>query len=529
MLQILHLEDGQLDAFLINRALADDGIEAKIVVAKSGPEFVSALKERQFDLILADSGMPGFSGLEALKLVRQKSPETAVICVSGAVTEELASACLDAGATDYVLKDHLWQLVAAVRCEQERLRLLRRNRGMARLVTAGQELSLARDLNAIMAVVRRAARELTGADGATFVLREGDLCHYADEDAIAPLWKGQRFPLQSCISGWAMLHRQPAVIEDIYADPRIPADAYRPTFVKSLAIVPIRTEAPVGAMGIYWAKQHQPTAEEVELLQALANTTAVAMENVRVHNELEQRVKDRTAQLEAANRELEAFSYAVSHDLGAPLRTVRGFSEAALKQCGDKLDENGKDCLERVRAAGEHMTNLISDLLGLSKFSKGALRRSEVNLSELARGIISRLSAETPERRLDVTIADGIKVEGDSGLLRAALENLLSNAWKYTSKCPHPRVEFCSMSQADGPPAYYVRDNGVGFEMKYAQKLFQPFQRLHSANEYPGSGIGLATVQRIIQRHGGRVWAEAAVGRGATFYFTLNGQGSPSV
>src|SRR5215216_2626800 len=164
---------------------------------------------------------------------------------------------------------------------------------MSRLVSAVQELSLARNLATITDVVRRAARELTGADGATFVLREGDKCHYAEENAISPLWKGQRFPLSTCISGWAMLNRQAAVIEDIYADPRIPADAYRPTFVKSLAMVPIRTEAPIGAIGNYWATRRQPTGEEVELLQALANTTAVAMENVRVYAELEQRVKER--------------------------------------------------------------------------------------------------------------------------------------------------------------------------------------------------------------------------------------------
>lgn len=156
------------------------------------------------------------------------------------------------------------------------------------LVAAIQRLSLARSIADIQEVVRSAARQLTGADGATFVLREGEHCFYADEDAISPLWKGQRFPLESCISGWAMLNRQPAVIEDIYADERIPHEAYRPTFVKSLTMVPIRTLAPVGAIGNYWARRHKPTAQEVELLQALADSTAVAMENVRVHQELEQ-------------------------------------------------------------------------------------------------------------------------------------------------------------------------------------------------------------------------------------------------
>src|SRR5262249_24395068 len=193
-----------------------------------------------------------------------------------------------------------------------------------------------------------------------------------------------RFPMQACISGWVMLNRQPAVIEDIYADPRIPADAYRPTFVKSLAMVPIRTEAPIGAIGNYWAKQRQPTREEVELLKALADTTAVAMENVQVYGELERRVKDRTAELEAANRELESFSYAVSHDLGAPLRSIRAFSDIVLSGCADRLDAESKKHLETIRASGKQMSKLIDDLLRLSKFSKAPLDRTRVNLSELA-------------------------------------------------------------------------------------------------------------------------------------------------
>lgn len=178
----------------------------------------------------------------------------------------------------------------------------------ARLIEVVQELSLARDVPTLQQIVRTAARELTGADGATFILRDGGKCYYADEDAITPLWKGQRFPMEACISGWVMMHKQPALITDIYQDPRIPAVAYRPTFVKSLAVVPIRTLDPIGAIGNYWAHTHTPTEREVRLLQALADSTAVAMESIRIVSELEERVRSRTAELELANAEIRKLS-----------------------------------------------------------------------------------------------------------------------------------------------------------------------------------------------------------------------------
>ncbi len=235
---------------------------------------------------------------------------------------------------------------------------------------------------------------------------------------------------------------------------------------------------------------------------------------------LERHVAERTAQLELANRELEAFSYSVSHDLRAPLRSIDGFSQALLAEYTDRLDAQGRDWLRRVRAATRRMAQLIDDLLSLSRVTRSELRRERVDLSAMARAFAAEIQRAQPDRRVTFAIADGLVVDGDSRLLRVAVENLLDNAWKFTAKHPQARVEF-GVAQQDGTRAYFVRDDGAGFDMAYAGKLFAPFQRLHGIAEFEGTGVGLATVQRIVHRHGGRVWAEGAVERGATFYFTL--------
>ena len=236
--------------------------------------------------------------------------------------------------------------------------------------------------------------------------------------------------------------------------------------------------------------------------------------------ELEQRVGERTAQLEAVNKELESFSYSVSHDLRAPLRSIDCFSLALLEDCGEKLNEQGKDYLRRVRAATQRMGRLIDDLLNLARVTREDMRRDPVDLSALARSIAADLKKTEPGRQVAFAIADGVVANGDAHLLRVALENLLGNAWKFTSKHPRTRIEF-GVSRQNGTLAYYVRDDGAGFDTTYAGKLFGAFQRLHSNKEFEGTGIGLATVKRVIRRHGGRVWAESGMGRGATFYFTL--------
>jgi light-regulated signal transduction histidine kinase (bacteriophytochrome) len=217
---------------------------------------------------------------------------------------------------------------------------------------------------------------------------------------------------------------------------------------------------------------------------------------------------------------LESFSYSVSHDLRAPLRAIDGFSKAVLDEYGEKLDDYARDCLHRVRTGAEKMSLLINDLLNLSRVSRSALRIEPVNLTGLARGLERDLRRRDPARKIDIHIADGLSVRGDKRLLTIACTNLIENAWKYTARQPEARVVFGQEHQ-HGEEVFFVRDNGAGFDMAYAGKLFGPFQRLHDESEFDGTGIGLATVQRVISRHRGRIWVEAAVNHGATFFFTL--------
>jgi signal transduction histidine kinase len=240
---------------------------------------------------------------------------------------------------------------------------------------------------------------------------------------------------------------------------------------------------------------------------------------------LNRELQHRATEVEATNRELEAFSYSVSHDLRAPLRSITSFSQALLEDCADMLDERGHDYLERVVRGGHRMAELIEDIMILSRITRAEMQRTAVDMSAAANEIVADLSESDPHRSVEVEVQSGLVADGDPKLLRIAIANLLGNAWKFTAREPRPRIEFGALPGENGERVFYVRDNGTGFDMRHAERLFGPFQRLHTEAEFPGTGVGLATVQRVVRRHGGRIWAQSAVSHGAAFYFTVCKQG----
>jgi len=506
------------------------------------------------DLILADVMMPVMSGDEmVIELRRQPAmANVPIVMLTAKADDELRVRLLKEGIQQYLNKpfavaELLAQVGGLVSARRRTVDELNRSANrLRRLAEVVEKVAAARDMAGLAAIVRHALRELTGADGATVVLREDGHCHYVDEDAIGPLWKGQRFPLETCISGWTMLHAEAAVIEDIYADPRIPHAAYRPTFVKSLAMVPIGRENPVGALGCYWATPHRASDEELELQQALADAMSVGLANlalyremaaarqdaertaqevIRLNADLERRVVERTAELTAANAELDSFAYAVSHDLRAPLRALRGFSDALIEDHGDQIAGEARLYLEQIDIASRRMGELIEGMLALSRSTRGDMRRDAVDVSALTARLLDDLARGEPQRQVSSQIESGLAATGDGRMIEVVMENLLGNAWKYTGKVAQPCIRVYA-DEVKGQRCICVADNGAGFDMAHVDMLFQPFKRLHREDEFPGIGIGLATVQRIIRRHGGEIHAQAEPGRGATFSFFLGSEGA---
>lgn len=394
-------------------------------------------------------------------------------------------------------------------------------RSMDRLLHAVQDLSLARSIDEIRTIVRTAARELTHADGATFVLREGNFCFYADEDAIGPLWKGQRFPLELCISGWSMLHRESVVIRDIYVDARVPQDAYRKTFVKSLAMTPIRLADPIGAIGIYWADQHEASDDDIRLIEALAGTTAVALENVRLLERLEARIEE----LQTLDRAKDEFLMTLSHELRSPLNAISGWADL-LSAEGALAGEYAANGIETIKRNARAQTQLVDNLLDTTKiFSRRISLESEsLNLMELISKVVAeqRPLADGKSIFLDVRQLEDVGyVTGDAKRLAQVFSHLLGNALKFSPAGRNIEIKLTRR----GPMAMaQLVDYGIGIEPEFLPHVFDRFRQANSSTtrEHGGLGLGLAIAHALVEAHGGSSKVESeGRNKGSTFSIEL--------
>ena len=385
------------------------------------------------------------------------------------------------------------------------------------LIDVVQELSLARSLERITEITRSAARRLAAADGATFVLRDNESCHYVDEDAIAPLWKGLKFPLTACVSGWAMLNAKSVAIPDIFADFRVPIAAYRPTFVRSLFMTPIRRIDPIGAIGVYWARSHAPSDDEINLLEALANATSVALQNVELHMDLQRKV----VELERAAEAKDQFLLTLSHELRTPMNSIIGWSEI-LREDADQLTPEGREGIEAIHRNARVEMRLIGDLLDSTQALVGRLKLVEgpIDLGEVVRSAARTARVLAADRGITLTLRELISeapMTGDADRLGQVLTNLLTNAAKFTPA----GGQIILTIAADGPEyVITVEDDGEGIAADLLPRIFDRFQTQSDRPDrrHGGLGLGLAIVKSMVDAHGGRVRAySAGPGQGSRF------------
>ncbi len=496
----------------------------RVVAAVSGEDGLRAAVDARPDIIVVDGVLPGIDGSTVIRRIRADAAIRATPCILLTASEERSGEleALDAGADAYVRKEEDSQVILARVTAVLRASAASFS-GMATPASLlGPKKILvvedaAGDLREIAAELRQEGCEVIGARNGGEALEllavqlvdcilfgmnisSGNVFEICKRIKSTPEWRG--IPL--IVHGPA--DTQQAMVDGINAG----ADDY---IAKSsdLAVLHARVRAQLRR------KQFEDENRGIRERFLQKELEVVAANSAR---ELAEARAVFVEELERKNAELEAFSYSVSHDLRAPLRSIDGFSQLVLEECAGTLNSKGQDYLKRVRSSAQRMGNLIDDLLQLSRVGRAAIHRDRIDLSAIANAVVEELRTKDPDRKVAVGVQERLLADADAGLIRIVLDNLMGNAWKFTMKTEAPRIDVEAKWDA-GAATFSVRDNGAGFSMEYAESLFRPFQRLHSDTDFPGTGIGLATVHRIIDRHGGRIWAESAVDRGATFFFTL--------
>jgi PAS domain S-box-containing protein len=504
VLNVLCLEDSPRDAEIMRELLIDAGYDLNMDCTATEKEFVSFLRSHKYDIILSDFKLPGFDGFTALRWSVEICPDVPFICVSGTVGEETAVELLKKGAVDYILKDRLERLPSAIQ------RAL--NEVKEKKVRQKSEESLRESERKL-----REAQEMAHLGFWTWDIKTGNV-EWSEEVfkifCIDPKEFTPHIDSILALSPWPEDNQRDKELINRAIETHNPG-SYEQKFLR-----------PDKSIGHYYSTFQGNYNEDGNLISIVGTVLDIterkqAEEAIQILNkELEQRVIERTSQLEAANKELEAFSYSVSHDLRAPLRAVDGFSKFVLEDYENKLDSEGKRLLNLIRSNIQKMDQLITDLLALSRVARSDMNFSDIDMTQMAISMFKETAAPDVSDKLSLQVDPLPEAYADPTYIRQVWANLIANAIKFSSKEKKPSIKICGRTE-NGFNVYYVKDNGVGFNPEYTHKLFGVFQRLHKSDDFEGTGVGLAIVQRIIHRHGGKVWAEGAEGKGATFYFSV--------
>jgi PAS domain S-box-containing protein len=499
-LRLLIVEDSKNDADLLLRVLRP-GYEPAYEIVDTLPTMRTALETKDWDVITSDHSMPQFGAPDALALAKELRPNSPFIVVSGENDLDLAVSLMKSGARDYIRKEELARLVPTIKEVMHEVELGREQQRVEHLlqISEARYRRLFETAQDGILILDAETGQIT--DVNPYLIK---MLGYPQEHFMGKkLWEiGSFKDSEASKSTFLELQTQGYVR---YEDLPLEASDERRIDVEFVSNAYTVGDKKVIQCNIRSITRRKEAEAKVRLL----------------NTELEQRLQDRTVQLQVLNKEAENFSYSIAHDLRTPLRWISGFARALEEGHASKLDAEGQQFIRKIRDSTEHMGALLDGLIEVARFSRDDLRREPVDLTATVRRVAAELQQDDPERKVELVVAEGITANGDPRLLQRVLENLLNNAHKFTAKRGRTRIEFGTAPQADGRVAYFVRDNGIGFDMAYADQLFGAFQRLHGAKEYPGTGIGLATVERIIHRHGGQVWAEGTENAGATFYFTL--------